>query len=72
MHVEISYFFIFQNTLRSTNNFRNDRDFFEVLSSTFFYKMSGTLNEVFFTWSLLKLDIFSQKSQFLYSKKSQV
>ena len=46
--------------------------FFQILLSTIFYKKSGTFNETFLTWSSLTCNIFSKKSWFLFSDKSQV
>ena len=57
MHVETKYFLIFENILRTRNNFR----ILQVLLSTIFYKSSGTFNETFLTLSLLA-HIFSKKN----------
>ena len=68
MHVETKYFLIFENILRTRNNFR----ILQVLLCTIFYKSSGTFNETFLTLSLLA-HIFSKKtSWFLFLNKSQV
>ena len=72
MHVENRYFFIFQNILETKKNFRNLLTFFQILLSTIFYKKSGTFNETFLNWSSLTCNIFSKKSWFLFSDKSQV
>ena len=53
VHVENSYFLIFQNILGTTKNFQNRRDFFQVLLGTILYKRSGTFDETFLTWSSL-------------------
>ena len=66
-------FLIFENILRTTKNFRNRRNFFQVLLSTIFYKSSSTFNETFLTSSLLAYNIFSKKNScFLFLDKSQV
>ena len=70
MHVESSYFLIFQNILGTKKNFRNRKDFFQVLLGTILYKRSGTFNETFLTWSSLTCNIFSIKSWFLFSDNS--
>ena len=43
-----------------------------VPSMYYFYIKSGTFSEVFLTWSSLTCNIFSKKSWFLCSDKSQV
>ena len=72
MHVENRYFFIFQNILELKRIFEIVVSFFQILLSTIFYKKSGTFNETFLTWSSLTCNIFSKKSWFLFSDKSQV
>ena len=61
MHVEARYFLIFENILRTTRNFQNRGNSFQVLLSTIFYKSSGTFNETFLTLSMLTYNIFSKK-----------
>ena len=61
MHVETGYFLIFQNIL-GTKNFRNHRNFFQVLLSTIFYKTSGTFDETFFILSSLACNFFYKKT----------
>ena len=48
------------------------RTFFQVLLSTIFYRKSGTFNKTFLTQSSLTCNIFSKRSWFLFSDKSQV
>ena len=62
MHVETTYFFVFENVLVITKNFRNFRKFFQVLLSTIFYKWSGTFSETFSTLSSLVYNIFLKKT----------
>ena len=61
MHVETSFFFIFQNILRAAKNFQNRRDFFSSSTKYYFLQKVSTFNETFLTWSALKCNIFSKK-----------
>ena len=70
--LQFQVFFEFLNNLATTKNFDIAGTFFQVLLSTIFYKKSCTSNEAFLTWSTLTCNIFSEKSWFLYSYKSQV
>ena len=53
MYAETRYFFIFQNTLGTTKNFRNRMDFFYFILQRVRYVQ----------WNLLDLELFGDKSQ---------
>ena len=69
MHIEIRYFLIYENILRTIKNFRNHRNFFQVLLNTIFCKSTGTFNQTFLILSLLAYNTFSAGFCFLINLK---
>ena len=73
MHVEIRHFFIFENVLRTTKNFRNHRNFFSSSVKYYFLQKVRYIQWNFLTLSSVAYTIFSKKpSWFLFLNKSEV